>query len=121
MSAGDLRNDGEAETCARMMPASASPEALEDVGSIVEGDTGSTICDADKACRINRDGHFRSGWRIRNRVFNQIAQCVRYRIGITVDPYRSPLGCFEFLVPGPDQSPMGRDTPRKRLPWRAGR
>jgi hypothetical protein len=95
MSAGDFRNDGEAETCARMMWVSASPKALEDTGSIVERDTGSAIRDTDKSRGINSDGHLRSRRRVGNRVFDQIAQCVRYCIGITVHPYRPLLGSFK--------------------------
>jgi hypothetical protein len=73
MRTRDLGNDGEAETGAGVAFARTAPEALEQMAPVVRRHARSAVRHTDRAIGTDRDGYFRIGRRVADRILDEVA------------------------------------------------
>jgi hypothetical protein len=88
MGFGGLRHDGEAQARTRHFDCASAPEALEDALPILERDASASVGHDNRSIRRNTYRHLCLWRRMTNGVFDEIAQRVADRVGVTTDPNR---------------------------------
>src|SRR5262249_31273170 len=94
MRSHDFADDSEAEAGAFLLFAPAAPEPLENVLTILPRHAAAAISHFDPAGAVDRHGHFRSSWRVNDRVLKQISQRIFERVSVCFHVH-GPLGSDE--------------------------
>src|SRR5262249_991084 len=104
MHAHDFSDDCKPQTRAITFPVSSSPETVKDALSVLERHAASPIEHPQPPIRINRDDHLLIGRRMKDGIFDKVADCILYGIAVGSKPDR-PVSADEcncpFLRDGP--------------------